>query len=62
VICIGTFDLEGVKATPIASGVALPKLAAAKHAIYFRSRSQNGKKNREKMAEGKSSISQSIKA
>jgi hypothetical protein len=53
VICIRVFDLKGKKATPTASGGAVPKLAAAKHAIYFRCRSQNGKKNREKMAEGK---------
>ena len=53
VICIRVFDLKGKKATPTASGGAVPKLAAAKHVIYFRSRSQNGKKNREKMAEGK---------
>ena len=55
VICIRVFDLKGKKATPTASGGAVPKLAAAKHAIYFQCRSQNGKKNREKMAEGKSS-------
>jgi hypothetical protein len=53
VICIRVFDLKGKKATPTASGGAVPKLAAAKHAIYFRCRSQNGKKNREKIAEGK---------
>jgi hypothetical protein len=44
-------------ATPMASAIALPNLAAAKHPIYFRSQLQiaNKQDKIEKMAEGKSS-------
>jgi hypothetical protein len=56
VICIRVFDLKGKKTTPIASGGAVPKLAAAKHAIYFRSRSQNGKKKPGKNGGGEGKV------